>query len=122
MSINRKRTAMMVISSVAAGVLLPTTASHAAEAPAARPEGSSTISGRGRGEVITKVVELTAKLHHIVDSAIGSGYVKSLTEGSFHETGQRYNVVVANDANRYAGDLHDVVYDAGAAATAAPTG
>ncbi|MCQ0023944.1 YwqI/YxiC family protein [Streptomyces somaliensis DSM 40738] len=125
MSINRKRTAMMVISSVAAaGVLLPATASHAAEVPADRsrpvavqPEAPSTINGRGRVEVITKIIELTTKLYEVVNNAIErnqnrSGYVKSLMEGSFYEAGQRYNVMVINDANRYSSNLHGVVYDA----------
>ncbi|MCP9956650.1 hypothetical protein [Streptomyces sudanensis] len=123
MSINRKRVATMVISSVAAvGVLLPATAAHAAEASAprpvaAQPEGTSETTGRGTVEVITKVIELTGKLYQIVNNAIErnqnrSGYVKSLMEGSFYEAGQRYNVMVINDANRYSSNLHGVVYDA----------
>ncbi|MGW5849008.1 stress protein [Streptomyces sp. NPDC055254] len=125
MRINRKRMAIMIVSSIAAaGVLVPSAASYAAEAPAqSRPAAVQGVAPgevgalAGRVDVASAVLDITQKIFNIVNEAIErgqnrSGYVKSLMEGAFYESGQRYNVMVINDANRYTPNLHGVVYDA----------
>ncbi|MFD8887249.1 stress protein [Streptomyces erythrochromogenes] len=125
MRISRKRVAVMIVSSVAAaGVLLPSAASYAAPAPApAAPAAASGVAPgeagalAGRVDVASAVLDITQKIFNIVTEAIErkqnrSGYVKSLMEGAFYESGQRYNVMVINNANHYTPNLHGVVYDA----------
>ncbi len=124
MSMKMKRLATLVVSSaVAAGVLLPSAAAHAAEAPAPRPavtqnvaSGNPTIQG-GRVDVASAVLDLTQKIMNIVTEAIErkqnrEGYVKSLMEGSFYQAGERYNVMVINNSVRHSTNLRGVVYDA----------
>ncbi|KOV52632.1 hypothetical protein [Streptomyces sp. H036] len=125
MRISRKRVAVMIVSSVAAaGVLLPSAASYAAQTPA--PAAPAAVQGvtpgeagalAGKVDVASAVLDITQKIFNIVTEAIErkqnrSGYVKSLMEGAFYESGQRYNVMVINNANSYTPNLHGVVYDA----------
>ncbi|MFJ2825318.1 stress protein [Streptomyces toxytricini] len=127
MSLSRKRIALALVSSVAAaGVLLPATASYAAEAsPAAKPRPAAVqaaVPGEagalaGKVDVASAVLDITQKIMNIVTEAIErkqnrSGYVKSLMEGAFYESGQRYNVMVINDANGHTAHLNGIVYDA----------
>ncbi|RSS83692.1 stress protein [Streptomyces sp. WAC06614] len=103
--------------------MLPATASFAVEAPAApkavtaAAQGEAGTFAAGRVDAVTAIVDITARLYNIINDAVErgqnrSGYVKSLMEGSFYEAGQRYNVMVINDANRYSTHLQGVVYDA----------
>ncbi|MFF3652610.1 stress protein [Streptomyces sp. NPDC002181] len=125
MRFNRKRAALMLVSSVAAaGVLVPSTAAFAADAPAqsrpaavqgAVPGEAGTLAGKI--DVGSALIDITKKIMDIVTDAIErkqnrSGYVKSLMEGAFYQTGQRYNVMVINNANSYTPKLRGVVYDA----------
>ncbi|MGW0395001.1 stress protein [Streptomyces sp. NPDC003042] len=122
---NRKRMATALISTVvAAGILLPSAAAHAAEAPPVQRAAS--VQGAIPGEVSAQglhiavaaaVLDITRQVMRIATEAVErnqnrSGYVKSLMEGSFYESGQRYNVMVINDENRYSTALNGVVYDA----------
>ncbi|AXE24274.1 stress protein [Streptomyces globosus] len=125
MFLSRKRIALAFVSSVAAGVLLPATASYAAEAPAPQPRPAAVqgaVPGEagalaGKVDVASAVLDITQKIMNIVTEAIErkqnrSGYVKSLMEGAFYESGQRYNVMVINDANGHTAHLNGIVYDA----------
>ncbi|MFF5448015.1 stress protein [Streptomyces sp. NPDC012888] len=126
MTISRKRIALTLVSTIAAaGVLLPVTASYAAEAPLAKPRPAAVqpvAPGEagalaGRVDVASAILDITQKIYNIVNEAIErgqnrSGYVKSLMEGAFYESGQRYNVMVINNANHHTANLHGVVYDA----------
>ncbi|MGW7414406.1 stress protein [Streptomyces sp. NPDC054863] len=124
MSMKSKRIATLVVSSaVAAGILLPSAAAHAAVAPAPRPAvaphsapGGPTIQG-AKVDVASAALDITQKIINIVTEAIErkqnrGGYVKSLMEGSFYESGERYNVMVINNSNRHSTNLRGVVYDA----------
>ncbi|MFD4376640.1 hypothetical protein [Streptomyces sp. NPDC058486] len=67
-------------------------------------------------EVIIAVVGLAEQIYNITVGALEAGqnrggYVKSLMEGAFYDSGQRYNVMVINDANRYTMDLKGIVFD-----------
>ncbi|MFI5618640.1 stress protein [Streptomyces sp. NPDC051567] len=125
MGMTRKRIAIMIVSSVAAaGILLPSAAAHAAEAPA--PKSVVSVQAAVPGEVgalgakvdvASAVLDITQKIINIVTNAIErgqnrEGYVKSLMEGGFYEAGQRYNVMVINDSVSHSTNLHGVVYDA----------
>ncbi|WP_420079097.1 stress protein [Streptomyces sp. JL4002] len=127
MRITRQRAALMVVSSVAAaGVLVPSAAAFAAEAPSPQRTAAAAAQGVAPGEagalagkvdVASAVLDITKKIMDIVTDAIErkqnrSGYVKSLMEGAFYESGQRYNVMVINNANSYTPNLRGVVYDA----------
>ncbi|MFC8171308.1 hypothetical protein ACFUJ0_24765 [Streptomyces sp. NPDC057242] len=148
---NNKRAAYAVISAiVAAGVLLPSTASYAASAAPASPAPSVSAAPKplasyatpapvdvpGAGQVraaglaappktqgfavavqvIVAVVDIASKIYNITVDALEKkqnrdGYVKSLMEGSFYDAGQRYNVMVINDANRYSMNLQGIRSD-----------
>ncbi|MFJ3631294.1 stress protein [Streptomyces sp. NPDC090112] len=126
MRITRQRAALMVVSSVAAAaVLVPSAAAFAAQAPAPQrtaaaaqgvaPGEAGALAGKV--DVASAVLDITKKIMDIVTDAIErkqnrSGYVKSLMEGAFYESGQRYNVMVINNANSYTPNLRGVVYDA----------
>ncbi|MFE3068922.1 stress protein [Streptomyces sp. NPDC059247] len=135
---NRKRAALTVISAVvAAGVLLPSTASYAASVSAAPAPASYAAPGpvvntaalkgqlappKTQGfavavEVIVAVVGLAEKVYNITVASLEKkqnreGYVKSLMEGAFYDAGQRYNIMVINNANSISTNLHGVQFDA----------
>ncbi len=122
MQLRRRRvTTLAVSTAVLTGLLLPGTALAAAPgatAPppaAARPAPASAQAGKV--DVASAVLDITQRIIRIVNDAIErkqnrSGYVKSLMEGAFYEAGQRYNVMIINDANRHTARLNGVVYDA----------
>ncbi|GAA4788356.1 MULTISPECIES: stress protein [Streptomyces] len=122
----RKHLTTGIVASVAAAaVLVPAAAAHAAPAPASQPHAAAAqgvLPGAfgaqaGKVDVASAVLDITKKIFNIVNDAIErkqnrSGYVKSLMEGAFYESGQRYNVMVMNDNIRHTANLRGVVYDA----------
>ncbi|WP_236239729.1 stress protein [Streptomyces sp. CC228A] len=120
MNLRRRRIATVAVSSaVLTGLVLPTAALAAPPGPA---PAQGVVTGQagaraGKADVAVAILDITKKLIGIVTDAIErkqnrSGYVKSLMEGAFYEAGQRYNVMVINNANRHTAHLRGVVYDA----------
>ncbi|MFG3494550.1 stress protein [Streptomyces sp. NPDC047928] len=132
MSTRRRRIATLVVSSaVLTGILLPSAALAASPAATPATPASPAAAGvdvrgvvpgeagaqAGKVDVASAVLDITQRIIRIVNDAIErkqnrSGYVKSLMEGAFYEAGQRYNVMIINDANRHTARLNGVVYDA----------
>ncbi|MEU8775790.1 stress protein [Streptomyces sp. NPDC048606] len=125
MSVFRNRAALLIATTAAlAAVALPASAAQAApsqpvpvsSSAAHQPAGEVGAMG-AKVDVASAALDITNKIINIVNDAIErgqnrSGYVKSLMEGSFYESGQRYNVMVINDQIEYYGELHNIVYDA----------
>ncbi|MEW1722827.1 stress protein [Streptomyces sp. NPDC093109] len=127
MNKNRTRIATTVVSSVLAlGILLPTAAQAATQAPVApkpRPVAPQSVEASRVGalgakvDVASALVDITKKILSIVTDAIErkqnrEGYVKSLMEGSFYQANQRYNVMIIKNSNKISHSLKGVVYDA----------
>lgn len=123
MTATRHRVATLVVgSALLAGAVLPTAAQAATTTTPSRTVAQAPVPGErgsqaGKVDVASAILDITKKIINIVNDAIErhqnrGGYVKSLMEGSFYEAGQRYNVMVINNSNRYTSRLTGVVYDA----------
>jgi hypothetical protein len=128
MQVIRKQViALLIGAATITGVMIPA----AAQAAPAEQNPPVTISNEMAAtsigiDVFTKVVDATGKIYQIVSDAIEqnqnrSGYVKALTEGTFYDTRQQYNVMVINTGNRYSANLQNIVYEANVRASGYPT-